>query len=299
MSQPRPPRTPNALLPRGACDCHVHVFGDPAIYPPKPGATYEPPDVTLDDLDRMHATLGIGHAVLVQPAVYGTDHRLLIDSLRQGNRCRGVAVINDSVDDEELEVLHRAGVRGARFNFGGAAQGAFGREEFERSMERIGRLGWHAKIGGAAGELVKHESWLRGIRIPAVLDHLAGIDPAAGMEQPVFRMALDLLRGDNWWVLLANADRRSSKTGGWEDVAPFVQAYVAAAPERTLWATDWPHLLYGKPELPDDAELAEFLQRCLGDSDNFERLLVDNPRQLYGFQESASGPNVGSGAGAP
>jgi len=283
MSHSYSSRNLNRLLPSGTCDCHVHIFGDPLVFPPRPGASYSPPPVTLTDLDNLHASLGIRHAVLVQPAVYGTDHRMLIEGLKNSKRCRGVAVVDDSVSDAELEMLHQSGVRGARFNFGGAAGGAFSREVFERSISRIERLGWHAKIGGSATELVKHEDWLHALRLPAVLDHLAGIDPAAGMDQPVFRLALDLLRRDHWWILVANADRRSSQSTLWEDVVPYVQACAAQAPDRILWATDWPHLLYGKPQLPDDTELVDFLYRCLPDERLLLQIFVTNPQRLYGF----------------
>jgi 2-pyrone-4,6-dicarboxylate lactonase len=121
------PHSPIRMPPPGSCDCHVHVFGDPTPYPPKAGRTYEPPDATLTDLEVVHTALGIDHAVLVQPAVYGTDHRLLMDSLHNSKRYRGVAVINDSVSDDELQALNDAGVRGARFNFGGAAGSAMDR----------------------------------------------------------------------------------------------------------------------------------------------------------------------------
>ncbi len=65
--------------------------------------------------------MGIDRAVFVQPTIYGTDHSLLHDVLKAApkGKYRGVAIVDDSVSDAELDRLNRVGVRGARFNFGG------------------------------------------------------------------------------------------------------------------------------------------------------------------------------------
>jgi predicted TIM-barrel fold metal-dependent hydrolase len=65
-------------------DAHAHVWSlDAAAYPwqptfgcvPKDAA---PPDVLLATMDRV----GVQHAILVQPSVYGTDHRVLFETVR-------------------------------------------------------------------------------------------------------------------------------------------------------------------------------------------------------------------------
>jgi predicted TIM-barrel fold metal-dependent hydrolase len=71
-------------LPPNSCDTHLHVFGDPKIYPAaNPHALYHPPqDCTFQALQDIHAGMGIERAVLVQATIYGTDHRLLHDVLK-------------------------------------------------------------------------------------------------------------------------------------------------------------------------------------------------------------------------
>jgi 2-pyrone-4,6-dicarboxylate lactonase len=274
----RDTRAPRVLPPPHSCDCHFHVFGDPSNYPPAEKRTYDPPDATVEQLLKMHAALGIGRGVMVQPAVYGTDNRLLADALADRPNYRGVAAVDDSVSDTELDRLDDAGVRGARFNLGGTPDTA----AFSRSIARIRELGWHAKIGGSGDDFVKHAAWLRSLDGPFVLDHLAGAEGARGLEQPVVALALELLR-EGWWILLSNGDRRSSGTAPWDDMVPIAQAYAAAAPDRILWASDWPHLLYAKPEVPNDADLVELLYRYLPDKAALKKILVDNPARLYGF----------------
>jgi predicted TIM-barrel fold metal-dependent hydrolase len=161
--------------------------------------------------------------------------------------------------------------------------GAMPRAELDRSTSRIRELGWHAKFGGTARDFIANRDWLQRFDGIAVLDHLAGTNPADGFAEQVIRLVEELLRGGNWWILLANADRRSQTTQGWDDILPFVQAFVAAAPNRAIWGTDWPHVLYGQRALPDDAMLVAFLERAVPDRATLEDILVNNPARLYGF----------------
>src|SRR5215472_6629777 len=56
-------------VPRGACDCHVHVF-DPARFPYFSGRVYTPPAATAEDLLALQKQLHFDRVVVVQPSVY-------------------------------------------------------------------------------------------------------------------------------------------------------------------------------------------------------------------------------------
>ena len=128
-------------LPKNSCDTHLHVFGDAKTYPVgNPNALYQPPpDCSFEVMKALHAAMGIDRAVLVQPTIYGTDHSLLHDVLKAApkGKYRGVAIVDDTVSDAELDRLNRVGVRGARFNFGGNFKLAPSMESFRRSLDRI------------------------------------------------------------------------------------------------------------------------------------------------------------------
>jgi predicted TIM-barrel fold metal-dependent hydrolase len=65
----------------------------------------------------MLGALGVTRAVLVQPSVYGTDNRAMLDAMAgEQHRMRGVAVVEETIADAELTRMHDAGVRGIRFN---------------------------------------------------------------------------------------------------------------------------------------------------------------------------------------
>ena len=231
-------------LPRGSCDCHVHVFGDAKLFPPTANAAYPPPPASRAQLEQIHATLGIARAVLVQPTIYGTDHRALLDALRDRLQYRGVAIVNDQVTDEELMTLHRAGIRAARFSLGGPL-GGMSLPELDRSIGRIRELGWHAKLGGTARDFIANALWLRGLNCTAVLDHLAGTTPTDGLAAQMVDLSKDLLQTGNWWVLLANADRRSQTTDNWDDMVSLCAGFGLGGAEachlgyrlaaRALW----------------------------------------------------------------
>src|SRR5438876_14233 len=85
----------NFDVPAGACDCHVHIFGDPQRYPFFAGRTYTPELATVEEVRALHDALHIDRVVVVQPSVYGTDNTCTLDAVRQlGTRARGVVVID-------------------------------------------------------------------------------------------------------------------------------------------------------------------------------------------------------------
>ena len=113
----RPPAEP---LPPNSCDCHLHVFGDPAKYPDRhPNPVHKSLEATFEDALRMHRAVGFARGVFVQPANYVSDHTYLKEALARVPResYRATGILDDSVSDAELARLHEAGMRGVRFNF--------------------------------------------------------------------------------------------------------------------------------------------------------------------------------------
>jgi predicted TIM-barrel fold metal-dependent hydrolase len=277
----RDTRTPAVRVPAGSWDCQVHVFEDVARYPIRPGSKYPPPLATLDDMRRMHRTLGISRGLIVQATPHGTDHTMLLDLLKEEPTYVGVAIIDDNVSDAELRRLHEGGVRAARFNFARFLGMAPSAGTFRRSIERITELGWVAKIHAVAQEYLEIADLLRPLKLPTVIDHMGHFLFKDGMDQPVIPLLLELLRKDNFWIMLSNADRRSALGAPYDDAIPFARKFIAAAPDRCIWGTDWPHTHYAGA-MPNDADLIELLARFAPERDMFEKILVHNPQRLWG-----------------
>lgn len=275
-------------LPPGACDCHLHLFGDGSRYPVRhPKSLYGiDPAWTVDTLQSIHKGLGITRYVAVQPTAYAMDHSFLTDFLQHQPRERtcGVAIIDDTMDDRALQRLHDAGVRGARFNF----QKRFGlvpsMDEFHRCVDRIRPLGWFIKIF-FLDELSEIEADIRKASITTIVDHLGPRpDFQAGTASRDFRRLCDLLRGEEWWIMLSNGHRRSQAGKPWTDMTAFGRALYEAAPERAIWGTDWPHVTEKSP-FPE-ADLLGLLRSYLPDENAFRQVLVDNPARLFDFAQS-------------
>ena len=242
-------RAPAQPFPALSCDSQTHIFGDPQRFPVRPDAAYVLYDATVEAMLRTHKTLGIERGVIVQSTAYGTDHSALIDALRiAGPGYRGCGVVDDSVDDHQLELMHKAGVRGARFNFHPKLKNALPTpEQVRRTAERVVPLGWHLKLHMKGFDPREITPLLEGLYVDVVIDHMGPLQYGLGLDDPHFRHVVELLGRGNWWVMLSNGDRRSRQGHPWDDATAYAREYIERAPERLLWATDWPHPLHAGP----------------------------------------------------
>ena len=278
----RHPKRPAFAMPTGACDTHVHVFGPQAEFPFSDARSYTPEDCTCDDLMRLHATLGIDRAVIVHGGAHGTDNRATLAALdRHPEKLRGVAVIPSGLPRAELEDMHRRGMRGCRMSTvvsGGASFAhlvGLAQETFD--------FGWHLVLHfNKATELVEVAPQLLQIQNPFVLDHLARISAAEGVDSEPFQTLLRLLDTDRCWVKLASLYRLSSNPYPHRDMLPMIDQVVARRPDRILWGSNWPHPICPVP-MPNDGDLVDLIPLWLPDRRTQQLALVDNPALLYGF----------------
>lgn len=275
-------RKPKFRLPLLACDAHCHVFGPAAKFPYAADAPYVPPDAPFETLQRLHEKLGIERAVIVHASCHGADMRVTLDAIaRSGRRYRGTAIIDESYKEKDFEKMHAGGIRGVRFNFvkhlGGRPDMAF----FEKTVQRLPELGWHLILHLDAQDLVEFKDLFRKIPVPMVIDHMGRVNAADGLEQPPFKVLLEFMRNPNGWVKICGAERVSSKGPPFTDSLPFAQALIAAAPERILWGTDWPHP--NVKWMPNDGGLVDLFALMAPDFEIQKKILVENPARLYGF----------------
>ena len=87
---------------------------------------------------------------------------------------------------------------------------------------------------------------------------------------------------DRCWVKISGAERLTAGgTPPYDDVVPYARALIAAAPDRVLWGTDWPHP--NVRHMADDGDLVDVLADYAPDEATRNRILVDNPTVLYDF----------------
>ena len=126
-------------MPAGACDSHMHVIPESG-WTLVPGATYTPAAAPAEMLLRMLEALGLERGVVVQPSVFGTDNRAVVEAIAcASQRLRGVAVVDPNITEEELQGLQAQGIRGVRFNL--MLGGGGGLKAMTELAPRLGALG--------------------------------------------------------------------------------------------------------------------------------------------------------------
>ncbi|PAU75253.1 amidohydrolase family protein [Halomonas salipaludis] len=279
------PRPAQEAPPANSCDAQFHVFGDPDVYPPRPDAPFKMPSATIEAALRMHRALGIERGVIVQATTYGADHSVVLDALKHaGPNYRGCAnaVVFKERNDSYLGDLHNAGVRGARFTFRKELGVGLSSDEFRLAVERLRELGWYAKIQPEKDGIKNSVHLYEDLDIPVLIDHFGRANASLGVEDPSVKKTIELLKRGNFWVMLSLGEKISVKGYPWDDVLPIARAYIDAAPDRVIWASDWPHPLSMSPP-PNDAELLELLYRYAPDTAERQKILVDNPAELFGL----------------
>ena len=274
------PIKPQYTPPAGACDAHCHVFGPGAKFAYSANRSYTPPDAPKQQLAALHKHLGFSRAVLVQASCHGLDNGALVDALTWSQGAwRGVCMIDDTVSDAELETLHAAGVRGARFNFVAHLGGAPDLKVIEAVVARIAPLGWHLQVHLDAEDILTYRDFLLGLEMPFIIDHMGRVVAKNGLDQRPFKLMLDLMREARVWTKVSGFERVSSAGKPFHDAMPYAQALVEAAPERVLWGTDYPHP--NVKEMPNDGEQVDLFAQTITDEAMRIRILVDNPTRLY------------------
>jgi len=290
------PATPVSFeVPRGACDCHTHIHGDPGKFPFFPGRVYTPEMALPEEMAALHQALGMQRVVIVTPSVYGTDNSATLYGMKaRGADARGVAVIDDRTPESELDAMARAGVRGIRLNLatGGAADPATGRSRFEKAVERVKGRNWHVQMYTNLATISAISDLVAVSPVPVVFDHFGGARAELGPRQPGFAELLELVRSGRAYVKISGAYRSSKLEPDYADVVPLAQALIAANPERIVWGTDWPHpnSASGRKATEvtplfqiDDGRLLNQLPVWAPDAATRSKILVDNPARLYGF----------------
>jgi predicted TIM-barrel fold metal-dependent hydrolase len=281
--QPDPnPKKPKLVLPPGACDCHIHLFGPKEKFPFAADATYESlpalPEANIALQDRV----GLSRAVIVSGGAYGRNYAVLADALaRVPDRFRGVALMPETATNEEFEKLTKLGVRGLRFI--SAARGNVLPHVNEAVAAHAANYEWHVQFYPHGTDLLDYAEQLLALPNTIVLDHFASIPAEGGVYQPAFQKLLEMLDTGRVWLKMSGPMRCTREEYPYRAVLPMAQALVEHAPERLVWGTDWPHVNMNDREMPNDGDLVDLLSEWVPNAKTRRQILVDNPCALYGF----------------
>lgn len=298
------------LVPPGAWDTHLHIF-EHDKFPFAPDRHFTPAPATLEQLKHFETSIGVDHVCIAHGFSYGHDCSSLLSYLeRFQGKARGICVLDiETVTDDLLNTYHAAGIRSVRLNF-------FKNEvahDLEKQISLIkatatrlvrwGKSRWsiqilqpHIEFWGRLREAVAT------LPVPLVVDHFALIEGHSmrkkctkpSVESDGFAELLGALRDGNVWMKLSAPYRCSDLGQTYHDLESIVKSLVAANPDRVLWGSDWPHTQRHENRIgkrPHDIEQfmeidnntwIQSLSRWLSE-DEWRRMWVDNPRQLYDY----------------
>jgi len=272
---------PKLQMPKGACDTHIHFYDDRYLTVP---GTPTPPAVSVTEYKQVMDWLGIERVIVVQANAYGDDNRLVMDSTAAlgHDRARAVVVVKPGVADTELERLTKGGARGVRvMNLLG---GTLKLDVAEQMAARIKPFNWSMLLQLNGRELPDHEAMIKRLPVRIIIDHVGKFIDPVPVDHPAFQCLLRLIDTGNVWVKLAGW-YETSLTGkpSYDDVGVLARALIKHAPERMIWATNFPHAQADKFGYPDESKLLDLLLDWAPNEADRKKIFVDNPAELYGF----------------
>ena len=269
----------NFTMPENACNSHLHII-NPAF--PNDGKASAQIG-TVETYQALADKLRLTRAVFVQAKPFALDNSCLLDAIQKfgPDNARGIAVVNNTVSDQELERLHNGGVRGLRFSVWNPNNAVVSFEDCVPLSKRVKHLGWNIQLHMSAAQLVKWADIIRKLDGKVVIDHMGRLDPALGVRDPAYPFIQEMINRGNTWVKLSGPYLNTKTGEPWEDATRTAIAIAEYAPERVVWGSDFPHVT--EKVKPDEAVLTEMIGTWFPTEKARQLALADNPQELYGF----------------
>jgi len=282
-------------LPLFACDCHTHVVGHRDKYPLIKNLIYLPQEANTDDITKFLSQTNLKRVVLVQPSFYGTDNSYLEHSLIElKSIARGIAVVDSNISNNQIDILHSAGVRGIRINPSTFENTDIKETEIQiqKSIKIVERNGWHIQFFLKPETIIKLKNIIKDLPVNIVFDH-CGFMTKTSQNSDEFKFFISLLEKGKSWIKLS-APYRLTTNGTFGEMSVLIKKLIQINPDRLLWGSDWPHtpkhngliaknpkeLPYRKFDIP--ARIKE-LSEIINEATIFDKIMQDNPGRLYDF----------------
>ena len=287
---PYPPspntRKPKFTLPPGSWDCHFHAYGPPHIFPYADDRPWTPCAAPIEHYFGVADVLGFERGVVVQSSIMGNvDTRVTLDAIEKSDgRLRGMVRSNPEYAPADIKKLHAAGVRGMRVNMVKSLDGKFDDKYLNRIISLAQTKSWSIALHLDPEALLEAAEFISKMPLPTVIENHVKLDARLGVDQPALSTLIDLAKEPHIWIKTASAYKMIWRGATYDQVVPVARAVAAAAPDRVIWGSDWPHSGAYRPGImPNDADLVDWLMDFVPDDEARRKMLVDNPNRLYNF----------------
>ncbi len=227
-------------------DSHLHIWSDeteqyPRKQTPYPGSV----ELLLEYMDEG----GVDRAVIVLPMHYRYDNRILADTLREyEGKFAGVGVVDPrgrSAADALSRLVEEEGIRGVRLR-GPIEPECFCSPETEPLWKRAAELSANICILATPDQVPAIKQMVE--RFPettVVIDHFAQIPASDGVDCESFQTFLGLSEFSKVHIKLSGLHYWGDRPYPYQRAqANLRAAFDAFGPDRILWGSDWPHILF-------------------------------------------------------
>jgi D-galactarolactone isomerase len=263
-------------------DCAIHIY-DARVAQDQASPTPGPAWADFNAYRKVQNAIGTSRTVIVQPTAYGFDNTVTLAAVAEfgTDKARAIVVIDENVAAADLRRMHDGGARGARFQM--LPGGRLGWDQLTAVARRIADFDWHIQLQMDGRLLHERESELSTLPCPVVIDHIGKFLEPVPLDHPGVHSLRRLLSGGRCWLKLS-APYEVSRSGppDYADVAAIARLMIAMHPDRLVWGSNWPHV-GNLSDPPADSALRQTLTRWADDAGIENRIMTENPSQLYGL----------------
>jgi predicted TIM-barrel fold metal-dependent hydrolase len=261
-------------------DTHAHVFktnlpmAEHRRYAPDYNAL---PESFLTQL----ATHNMSHGVLVQPSFLGTDNRFMLAALHQHSKqLKGIAVVNPTISDIELDELNDAGVVGIRLNLIKKPLEDYTSPLWRRFFRKLEKNQWVVEIQREIDDLADFLPAILESGVEVIVDHfgrtLEGIQPSI----PAHQAFLNLLNDAPIWTKISAAYRCNANLEEAQTMLATLRDGYGHS-DRLIWGSDWPNTQFESQT--NYSEQYDFMKALLPNKSERNTVLINNPAKLFTF----------------
>ncbi|MBM6550372.1 amidohydrolase family protein [Marinomonas ostreistagni] len=258
-------------------DTHAHIFA--TDLPLTSERRYAPEYDALVETYLAHLDAhGLSHGVLVQPSFLGTDNQYLLEALaRYPERLRGIAVVEHTISETQLDALHQAGIVGIRLNLIQKPLADYRAPEWQRFFKALAARGWSVEIQREIDDLASFVPDILAAGVEVVIDHYGRNQGEIDPSNPAHKAFLDLLKDAPIWTKISAPYRCHADLAQSQRSLNALQAAYGHS-QRLLWGSDWPHTQF--EHQTDYNQQFETLCALLDDATR-QQVLIENPKVLF------------------